>query len=212
MNLKKSLVSFVGAAALMTSMLAPVMAADTTSDDATSNVTVNEGGSFNFNLWSSSITFNVATISSPTGQTVAMSGDNHAVLFIEDSRTSSPGYKLQMSATNLTSGSTYFIEAANLSVRHSGGGVHSSCRWSGSPAPVGGNSFQTHTLHLGSSYVPLSSGVDLISASDGRGCDWGSGGFQENYSWQLHVPAGTATGVYSGDVTVSSVAEVGDPD
>jgi hypothetical protein len=212
MNLKRTLISTVVALGLATSVMSPVALADTTEQGTTSEATVNEGGEFTFSLWGPAVTFTPATVTTSQSQTAPLGGANHRVFQPNDTHSyNETGWQLQMEASDLTIAETsYFIDKTNLSVRNGGGGPHSSCLWSGAPAPVGGNDYQDITFDLGSTFTPLSSPVNIVSGSEGRGC----GLFQINLVWELFVPAGTYTGggtaVYSGDITISNVLGVGD--
>lgn len=221
MNLKKTVLSLFAATAIVGSMLAPVAAQVPTPKNENTHSTVTEGGGFTFSFGGGGhggVLFVDAVVSSPLGDTVELSGANHRVMSVSDTRTSSPGYTLQMTATNLehsgfaTNG--FYIDKSYLSVRNGGGngpvGVHSSCLWNGALATpdgavVGNNTYQVHTWTLGSTYTPIGDGTQLFTAGEGRGCDFGRGGFQYNMGWQLALPGGIATGTYQGSVTISQV-------
>jgi hypothetical protein len=211
MKLKRLIASAFAAAAIVASFAAPLaLAQDTTSVGQPTNSTVNEIGNFTFSLWGPAIAFTPASVSSTQSQDVNMaeptSGLVHRVFMVNDNHSYNPdGYSLSISATNLTSGS-YFIENSNLSVKNIGGGPHSSCLYPYAPynTEVGGNPYQTVTIHPFASYVALTSPVAIVDGGIGRGCR----NFQINLDFDLHVPAGTYTGggtaTYTGTVTITN--------
>jgi hypothetical protein len=212
MKLKRLIASAFAAAALVASVAAPMaVAQDTTSVGQPTESTVNEVGDFSFSLWGPAIAFTPADVSSTQSQDVILAWPSpgpHRVFMVNDNHSYNPNpYSLSITATDLTIASTpYFIDNSNLSVKNVGGGPHSSCLYPYAPynTEVGGNPYQTVTIHPFSGYVALSSQVGIVDGSAGRGCR----AFQINLDFKLHVPAGTYTGggtaTYTGTVTISN--------
>lgn len=216
MNLKRTLVSTVAALGMAASVMAPVaLAEDTTQQQTTSQASVADGGSFTFSIWGPAVSFSLATVSTNTTQTVSLDGDNHRRIDVTDEYSYNPdGWTLQMTASDLeTADGAYSIDNDNLSVWRQTGGLSWSCLAGtlppGMTPEVGGNEFQDITFNLGSTHMPLSGAVPMLTGGIGRGC----GTIQNGYGFELVVPAGTYTGggtaVYTGDIIVSTVNEVG---
>jgi hypothetical protein len=209
MNFKKTVLSSFAIVALSLSMAAPVaLAADTEQDLRNAQASVTEGGSMNFGTWQG-VTFGSVTVTTTKG---AETSEQPQLLEVNDSHSSSFGYTLQLSADDLIEADgNYVIDNDNLLVRRSGFVAHSSCLGGAAKPVVGGNGYQKTTIGLGNAQTSLETPVTLVSADAGRGC----GLFHLGYMYQLDVPAGTYTGggtaVYNADLTISNVAEVGDP-
>jgi hypothetical protein len=197
MNLKK-IGSFILAAAFALSVAAPsAMAAD-----YASNVSVNESGSLVYRM-NTSLGFDGVDVTNLTSATTS----EYRNFSIDDSHSYSPGYKLTLSATPLTSGN-YTIDNDNLSLNLTNLGPGTSCLLgSTDKTPVGGNTYQTVTRASGNQ--SLGEAFTLASAGEGRGC----GNFAMGGTFTLKVPAGTYTGsdtaTYSGKITLTNTIEAG---
>ncbi|MCC6703451.1 MAG: hypothetical protein IT334_01155 [Thermomicrobiales bacterium] len=208
MKLKRILASAFAVAAVVAAMGTPMTYAD--SNDSQAPVT--EIGTFTVDFWGPALAFTPASVSSTQSQDVVLdwpATGKHRVLMINDNMSYNPnGYVVSIDATNLQVPTLpqYFIDKSNLSVKNVGGGPHSSCLYPYAPynTVVGGNAYQTVTIATIGDYTSLSSTIEVVRATAGRGCKE----FQINLDFKLHVPAGTYTGggtaTYKGTVTVTS--------
>ncbi len=191
MNLKKTLLSLFAATALTLSFAMPAVQAGTTSQQT--SVNVNEAGEFDLHL-ESGFQFGGTDVAADDGDS---SISNWTVLKVTDLRTSSPGFNVHVTASNLTNGE-YYIENSNITwnVQLLNG------EYPDNPV-VGNNSIQNISINEGNH--SMGSSLFVTSGDEGRGVGVNRIGGQAT----LTVPGGTATGPYTGSLTVEDIAEVG---
>ena len=200
MNLKRTLISAVAGLALVASIAVPAQIA--TAEGEESNVTVNEGGSFsNLHMWYGGVTFGPVTVTSQNAATVSQPNQ---YIDLTDTRASSPGWTIQLEATNLSADDTHTIESKNLSLAFSHWGPQCAdpAVWDSSNPGNPSNDFQTvSNLVVGTQ--TLASPINVMEADAGRGCNRLAG----LYDFTLYVPAGTFTSgqsaVYTGDLILT---------
>jgi hypothetical protein len=207
MNLKKTAISLFAAMAMTLTLAAPMASAQI---QQTSQATVNEDGSFSYQMTFASMSFSAVDVTSTEGATVRASRGN--VQFTDTHSYNPTGWKIAISSGNLeTLDEAHFISNENLSVwERSAPG----CAYAATYPVVGNNGYQTLSTHLpggpGGPGVPLSVQQDVVSASSGRGCGTSNVGLY----YSLNVPAGTYTGngtaIYYGSFTLTNTMEAGD--
>lgn len=211
MNLKKTIFSVVGAAMIIGSMFAPVVAEEGVTKEETSTATVTEKG--DFGIWTNGVgvTFGEAFVSTKVGDKVTVPASNGPespikVVQVRDDHASSDGYVLRLAASDLKF-EKYYISNTNLEVKRTRlmRGTNT-CLATNPPKEQGGNSFQ-HVEVLDSGTYFLDTDLTLVTAGSGRGC----GEFALGLEYTLHVPEGTYTGgestTYKGTLTFTTVIE-----
>ncbi len=192
------------AAAVATALLVlgSVTSTAVADDQAEGSTTINEGGTFRYWIQEDTVSFGTQSVSTTTGGTLTTTGGTN--LEVIEQRTSSPGWTLQLTASDFTTGDgedAYFIDNDNLSISSTHLTPFQSCLSANPPAEVGNNEYQN--VALLTAPQSLSTPVNLAVAGEGRGCNR----FIFLTRYQLDVPPGTATGLYTSDLTLTNIVE-----
>jgi hypothetical protein len=190
MNLRtrlKSGLALLAALAIVLGVATPALA-DNSDSAASVNVQLNDVGSFTFGLWNSTVTLSATNVTTNQGGT----STSAVVLGVNDTRTNSPGWTLDIVASDFTDGAGHSIPKSNFTMTEPNN-ANLSCP--GTPVPS--NPFQVLTAQTGS--VNLGTENWVLKATAGRGC--GSRIQQLNLS--VAVPAGTYATNYTSTLTVS---------
>lgn len=191
MNLRRRLFSLIAGLALFASVATPAAMAD---ESIVLNLPVIDSGTFDWGFWVSSVNLPSQAVDWDTGSTYTTNPE--IMFFHNDTRASSPGWTLTISAPNLTqtAPSTHFIENKNIKVSSHYFAPHSSCLGVSYPANPS-NPFVTlqNPAQLFSTPPDLSTTRTLATSTSGRGCGY----MQNSIKFTVTVPAGSVPGAYN---------------
>lgn len=210
MEIRKRILSLLAVGAICIPMVATAYASEVDTDG-----TAKEGGAFTFSLTGNNpYSFGTGVITTDEGKELRI---NRSLKWNDTSAYNPTGFNLQLTATNLTTGDSengYYIDNENLFIRASSTPAEL-CTLSQDPVLgeiQGNNDFQEfdstkQLVHPGGSNDPGSSldgAVNVVAASDGRGCGETSLGTRLT----LFIPAGSYTAggeaEYVGTLTLSN--------
>jgi hypothetical protein len=213
MKLSSKVLGLFAAAAMIMSVTAPLTTAQSTAvpgSQRSSSASVREDGTLTgAHLWSN-LTFGTVGVTSQTG---GKTSPEVVIMDLTDNRAYSHGWTVQLSASDLVEqdDANRNISSENLLVsRNTASSQSGFGRQCDTNEANTSNPYQTpEMLVTAGNAKPVGSGIDVMSAKNGRGC----GLVRSSLKYELNVPAGQYTGggtaVYNGTVTVTTMAPVG---